>query len=146
MEIYTIGHKEKSAREFFETLKRHRIRRLIDVRLINNNVFVTFTKRDDLEYFLAELCGAEYIHDTSLAPTKALLDAYKEGTASWDDYEREFGLLLRQRAVEDRLDKALFSERTVLLCSEVEADNCHRRLVAEYLSERWGGGVVITHL
>jgi uncharacterized protein (DUF488 family) len=33
----------------------------------------------------------------------------------------------------------------VLLCSEATADQCHRRLVAEYLRDRWGD-VEIIHL
>ena len=32
-----------------------------------------------------------------------------------------------------------------LLCSEETADQCHRRLVADYLTEKWGD-VNITHL
>ena len=32
-----------------------------------------------------------------------------------------------------------------LLCAEAAPDHCHRRLVAEYLSERWDG-VEICHL
>jgi len=37
-----------------------------------------FAKRDDLAFFLKELCGAEYSHEPMLAPTSALLDAYRK--------------------------------------------------------------------
>jgi uncharacterized protein (DUF488 family) len=32
-----------------------------------------------------------------------------------------------------------------LLCSEEKPHHCHRRLVAEYLSEKWGG-IEIEHI
>jgi uncharacterized protein (DUF488 family) len=32
-----------------------------------------------------------------------------------------------------------------LLCSEATPEHCHRRLLAEYLSEQWGG-IRIVHL
>jgi uncharacterized protein (DUF488 family) len=41
-------------------------------------------------------------------------------------------------------DPALF-ERGCLLCSEDRPHRCHRRLVAEYLREKWGA-VEIVHL
>jgi uncharacterized protein (DUF488 family) len=33
----------------------------------------------------------------------------------------------------------------VLLCSEPTAEHCHRRLVLEYLRDKWGD-LTITHL
>ena len=62
MEIYTIGFTKKSAAEFFGILKRAGIRRLIDVRLNNRSQLAGFTKAGDLEYFLGEVCSAEYMH------------------------------------------------------------------------------------
>ena len=56
-----------------------------------------------------------------------------------------FIALLDERKVEEAVDKELFEVPTVLLCSEPEADNCHRRLVAEYLRGKWGD-VRIVHL
>ena len=37
-----------------------------------NNVsqLAAFAKRDDLSFFLKELCGAEYLHEIRLAPTQ----------------------------------------------------------------------------
>ena len=54
MEIFAIGFTKKNAGEFFGLLKKHGIRRLVDVRL--NDVFqlAGFAKRDDLRYFLKE--------------------------------------------------------------------------------------------
>ena len=138
MEIYTIGFTQKSAAQFFGLLKRHEIRRLVDVRLNNVSQLAGFSKRDDLAYFLQELVGAEYRHDPLLAPTQEMLDNLKKRRGSWDDYEQRFLALMRERQIEHELDPALFEERTVLLCSEATPERCHRRLVVEYLDTRWG--------
>ena len=138
MEVYTVGFTKKTAQQFFGLLKTNGIQRLLDVRLNNTSQLASFSKRDDLAYFLRELCGADYIHEPLLAPTQELLDAYKKNGGDWADYEAEFLRLLTDRAIETRFDRALFSPRTVMLCSEATAERCHRRLVAEYLRERWG--------
>lgn len=138
MEIYTTGFTKKTAGEFFESIRRYGIKRLIDVRLNNVSQLAAFSKRDDLAYFLKEICGAEYVHEPLLAPTQDILDAYKKQKGSWDEYAQRFLALMAQRKIEDRLDRHLFDAPTVLLCSEHEADHCHRRLVAEYLESKWG--------
>lgn len=145
MEIYTIGFTKKTAEKFFETLKRAAIRRLIDVRLNNISQLAGFTKRADLVYFLTQICGADYIHQPLLAPTNELLNAYKKEDHNWAKYETGFINLMRDRQIEEKLDKQLFASPTVLLCSEATAEHCHRRLVAEYLAKKWGS-VRIVHL
>lgn len=138
VEIYTIGFTRKTAAQFFDTLKRAGIRRLIDVRLNNSSQLAAFAKRDDLAYFLREICGAEYIHEPLLAPTPELLDFVQKRNGSWEQYEPRFLALLAERRVEERIDRALFSVPAVVLCSEAAPDRCHRRLVVEYLSGHWG--------
>ena len=108
------------------------------MRLNNISQLAAFSKRDDLSYFLKEICGAEYIHEQLLAPTQDMLDVYKKQKGSWDKYAQQFLTLMAQRKIENQLDKHLFDVPTVLLCSEHEADHCHRRLVAEYLGSKWG--------
>ncbi|MDT4916862.1 MAG: hypothetical protein QOH89_1562, partial [Pseudonocardiales bacterium] len=41
--------------------------------------------------------------------------------------------------------KAFFDGVPVLLCSEHTAERCHRRLVCDYLADRWGD-VTAVHL
>jgi uncharacterized protein (DUF488 family) len=43
------------------------------------------------------------------------------------------------------IDRQLFAIPTVFLCSELTPERCHRRLVAEYLREKWDN-VAIIHL
>jgi len=146
LRVYTIGFAGKSAEQFFETLKEHRIVRLLDIRIHNKSQLAGFTKQKDLQYFLKVICGAEYVHLPSLAPTEELLKAYQKKDIDWYQYEREFLDLMRARQVENLLSPETFREPTVLLCSEPTADRCHRRLVAEYLREKWGNGMGIIHL
>lgn len=146
MEIFTIGFTKTTAENFFGRLKSSGIERLLDVRLNNKSQLAGFAKRDDLAYFLRELVGAGYEHAPQLAPTQEILDAYKKkGAMPWVEYEERFLALMRARSIEDTLDLADFERRTVLLCSEDTPDRCHRRLVAEYLADRWKD-VQIIHL
>jgi len=138
VEVFTIGFTQKTAAEFFGTLKRAGIKQLLDVRLNNSSQLSGFAKRDDLPYFLSELCGIEYRHEPLLAPTQEMLDTYKKQKGSWQEYERRFLELMSERKIEDALDRQLFAVPTVLLCSEATAEQCHRRLVLEYLREKWG--------
>lgn len=145
MTIYTIGFTKRTAQDFFETLNGAGIRRLIDVRLNNTSQLAAFTKKDDLRYLLKAITGADYVHEPLLAPTDELLSAYKKAHGSWETYEHGFLELVKSRHIESTVDRGLFEESTVLLCSEFEPHHCHRRLVAEYLSRAWSG-VQIQHL
>lgn len=145
MEILTIGFTKKSAERFFGLLEQAGVRRLVDVRLRNSSQLAGWAKRGDLEFFLREILGAEYIHEPALAPTDELLTAYRKRALAWDEYERRFLELMSERAVEDRIPRSVFEPRAVLLCTEHLPDRCHRRLVAEYLAWRWGE-VTIRHL
>ena len=145
MELFTIGFTQHSAAEFFEKLRGASIQRLVDVRLNNVSQLAGFAKRGDLEYFLRELCGADYVHELRLAPREEDLKAVRGRQMSWSDYEDAYIALLRERRVEQTIERSLFAKRSVLLCSEATAEKCHRRLAAEYLRDAWGD-VEITHL
>jgi len=145
VEVYSIGFTKKTAEQFFSLLKGAGIRRLLDVRLNNVSQLAGFSKREDLQYFLQEICGADYRHEPLLAPTKEMLDSYKKEKGSWEEYERRFLKLMADRKVEEKLDAGIFAVPTVLLCSEPKPDHCHRRLVLEYLLEKWSN-LIIHHL
>jgi uncharacterized protein (DUF488 family) len=85
------------------------------VRLNNASNLAGFARKSDLPFFLQELCGADYVYEPLLAPTREL------------------------RRVAETLDRDLFDVPTVLLCSEATPEHCHRRLVLEYLNREWGG-------
>ncbi len=137
MEIYTIGFTQTTAEHFFKRLADAGVKRLLDVRLNNSSQLAGFAKAKDLPYFLRELVGAAYEHEPLLAPTQDLLDEYKKRKGDWSSYESQFLALMERRRVETALAISDFHTPTALLCSEASAENCHRRLVCEYLAGRW---------
>lgn len=144
MRLYTIGFTKKSAEEFFELLSASGATRLVDIRLKNVSQIAGFAKRDDLEYFVGRLCGMDYVHMPQLAPDAELLDDYRKKRIDWPAYEPRFRALMDERRIgEPQLRDVL--DGGCLLCSEHSPERCHRRLVAEYLSHKWGD-VEIVHL
>ena len=143
MKLFTIGFTKTSAKNFFSRLKASGAKKLIDVRL--NNVFqlAGFAKRDDLCFFTNAICEMGYEHISALAPTQDILDEYKKNGGAWDVYADKFNQLMASRHIE-RIDRERL-DGGCLLCSEDKPHHCHRRLVAEYLREKWGD-VEIVHL
>jgi uncharacterized protein (DUF488 family) len=142
--VFTIGFTQKKAQQFFELLLKSGVRRVIDTRLNNASQLAGFSKRDDLAYFLKTIGDIEYIHMPELAPTKDILDAYKKQKGDWQTYETKFIDLINKRQIEKVLSPELV-DGGCLLCSEAKPHHCHRRLVAEYLNNKWGN-VDIHHL
>jgi len=59
-------------------------------------------------------------------------------------YEKQFLDLLVKRQVENKYSREML-DGSCLLCSEEKPNHCHRRLVTEYLREKWGN-VEIEHI
>jgi uncharacterized protein (DUF488 family) len=144
MTTFTIGFTKKSARQFFDLLRRSGAKRVVDVRLNNVSQLAGFAKKEDLAYFLKEICGIEYVHLPQLAPTRVMLDEYRKKTRDWSAYERRFLGLMEERKIEQAVPRDVIADGC-LLCSEDKPHHCHRRLVVEYLKEHWGD-VDIRHL
>jgi uncharacterized protein (DUF488 family) len=145
MKLFTIGFTKKSAETFFTRLKNAGVKRLVDVRLNNVSQLAGFTKKDDLRYFTRAICNIEYVHLPELAPTADILNAYKKAkNGDWQLYERQFLDLIRARQIENTTPRELL-DGGCLLCSEEKPHHCHRRLVAEYLKDRWSD-VDIEHI
>jgi uncharacterized protein (DUF488 family) len=144
VKIFTIGFTKKSAEQFFTRLMQPGLVRVVDVRLNNVSQLAGFTKKDDLKFFLRRICNIDYVHVPELAPTKDILDAYKKDGADWSVYEGLFLGLMAERRIEATIDRDLIAGGC-LLCSEASPDHCHRRLVAEYLRDKWED-VEIRHL
>lgn len=144
IQLFTIGFTQKNAEKFFTALRNAKIRRVLDIRLNNVSQLAGFTKRDDLRFFLRELCEADYHHLPQCAPTEEILDTYKKNGGSWETYVQQFLPLIRSRHIETLLTPELL-DFGCLLCSEPTPEKCHRRLVAEYLQEH-NTSIVTTHL
>ncbi len=144
MKIYTIGFTKKSAEVFFTRLQNAQVTRLIDVRLNNVSQLAGFTKKNDLKYFTQAICNIPYVHESVLAPTQDILDAYKKDKGDWSLYERQFLDLMKVRQVEKSVSPDILTG-SCLLCSEEKPEHCHRRLVAEYFQSHWEN-VEVEHL
>ena len=141
--LFTIGFTKTTAENFFDRLRRSGARKLVDVRLNNVSQLAGFAKRDDLKYFAKSICGMSYRHIPELAPTQEILDEYKKRKGVWNVYETKFRKLMADRQIEKMGRNEL--NGGCLLCSEDKPHHCHRRLVAEYLKEKWDN-VDIVHL
>ena len=132
--LYTIGFTKKNARKFFGLLKNAGVKKLVDIRINNSSQLAGFAKGTDLEFFMKEICGAEYVHITDLAPTKELLKDYQDKVIDWNGYTVVFNNLLKQRHIAERFPVEEF-DQCCFLCTEDTPEMCHRRLVVEFLKD-----------
>lgn len=143
--ILSIGFTGKSAEKFFNLLKLGNVKTLLDVRLQNTSQLAGFAKRDDLRFFLQEICGIEYIEVPELYPEAKLLKDYKNKIIDWDYYQLKYLELLDRRSVQKTLISSVLNN-SCLLCSEHKPHQCHRRLAIEYLNSQWNNRFMIEHL
>ena len=143
--LYTIGFTKKSAERFFTLLKDNGVKQLVDVRISNNSQLAGFAKGKDLEFFVKEICHIPYKHIVDFAPSKDLLDRWHKQEVSWEAYERIYIQLLQDRNILRNYGiKSL--NGSCFLCSEDTPEQCHRRLLAEYLKKHSTEQVKIIHL
>jgi uncharacterized protein (DUF488 family) len=143
--VSTIGFTKTTAEGFFGRLLKSGVKKVIDVRLHNTSQLAGFAKADDLAYFLNKIGGIQYTHQPLLAPTDAMLKAYKKEKGDWDVYKCRFLSLMAERQIEGRFKPEML-HGACLLCSEATPHHCHRRLVCEYLNSKWHGTLTVRHL
>ncbi|MBO6783303.1 MAG: DUF488 domain-containing protein [Alphaproteobacteria bacterium] len=145
MATFTIGFTKTSAADFFARLNDAGVTTVIDVRLQNTSQLAGFAKAADLEFFLGELGGIGYRHAPELAPDEDLFRDYRKNKLPWEAFEPRFLDIMAERRIEEAFDPSEL-EGACLLCSEDTPHRCHRRLVVEYLEDRWGRDLGVTHL
>jgi uncharacterized protein (DUF488 family) len=145
LEIATIGFTKTTASGFFDRIRKSGVKKVVDVRLHNTSQLAGFAKAEDLAYFLKEICGADYVHLPILAPTDDILKNYKRDKGDWGVYQGLFLKLMAERQIESRMNPKML-QHSCLLCSEATPHHCHRRLVCDYLNDKWGGSLSVRHL
>jgi len=145
MATFTIGFTKTTAEDFFDRLQRAGVLTVIDVRLQNTSQLAGFAKAADLSYFLKTIGGIAYRHAPELAPDDALFADYRKKGLKWDAFEPRFRDIMATRKIEEQF-KPEDLDGACLLCSEDKPHRCHRRLVVEYLEDRWGRSLDVTHL
>ena len=143
MNLFTIGYSRKSAEEFFTSLTKSGVKKLIDIRLNNTSQLAGFANVKHLPYLL-KLHNIAYVYKIDFAPTKELLKDYQDKKINWHEYEKQYNNILINRDIIKKIYLNEF-EDAVLLCSEPTAKQCHRRLASEYLLKHFGN-INIKHL
>ena len=144
MKIFTIGFTKKSAEQFFDALSRNGVTKLLDIRLNNKSQLAAFAKEEDLRYFLKKICAIEYRHIPQCAPSEELLKKYQKKEIDWNGYEKEFKELIKKRNVVSLFNKDNLAN-VCFLCSEPTPEQCHRRILVEYLKDHFSD-IEIVHL
>jgi len=145
MAVFTIGFTKTSAANFFGRLTDAGVTSVVDVRLNRTSQLSGFAKERDLTFFLQEIGGIGYRAEPLFTPTPEMFADYRAKKIGWDGYEQRFMDLLAERRIEDAVDPTHLAG-TCLLCSEDQPHHCHRRLVLEYLEDRWGTPLDVRHL
>src|SRR3954471_3817597 len=98
--LFTIGFTGKSAQKFFTLIKTYGVKTVVDVRLRNTSQLAGFAKKEDLRYFLSEICNVAYVEARDLAPEPEMLKRYQSKQMSWTDYSDSYLNLMSTRRVE----------------------------------------------
>ena len=144
MKLFTIGFTKKDAKTFFGLLMKNNVKTVIDIRLNNHSQLAGFSKGNDLAYFLKAIAGIDYYYFIQAAPEESLLKKWQKGEITWPEYEAAYKEMLVKRNVIGKIDAKIL-ENGCLLCSEPTAEQCHRRLLGEYLREKVPG-LEIVHI
>ena len=135
--VLTIGHSNRSWREFLEILRAHRVRRVVDVRSIPRSRHNPQFNRETLSTKL-RAARIGYVYSRKLGGLRhARRDSSNTGWRNasfrgFADYmqtsEFEAGL--------HRLIKLAAEKRSAMMCAEAVPWRCHRSLIADALTVR----------
>jgi uncharacterized protein (DUF488 family) len=145
MTLFTIGHTQTTAEQFFQRLVAANVRVLLDTRARRSSQLSGFAKEADLAYFVPRLTNARYRVEPLLAPADDLLRAYRDGSLPWERYAEAYRASLVERRAGDRLARAEL-DGACLLCSEHAPERCHRAIAASYLGAHREPALAVVHL
>lgn len=141
--LFTIGHSIRPLSEFLQLLQEADIELLIDVRRQPYSRRHPHFGREALQRSCAS-AGIRYRHAEDLgghreplpdSPNLGLVDALR----GYADHTRSPAF---EREVERVLQDAR-TQRVALMCAEAKPDECHRRILSDYLTSH---GHTVTHL
>jgi uncharacterized protein (DUF488 family) len=128
MLVYSIGHSNRSIEEFLEILKKHKIKKIIDVRRFPSSKKFPWFNKENLERILKEK-NIEYIHFKSLGGFR------KEG----------YKIFIKTKEFKEEIEKLIkiLEERSAIMCSERFWFRCHRRFICYELIKK---GIKVIHI
>ena len=122
LQIWTIGHSNRSIDAFLELLGEHEIEVLVDARSFPTSKIEHF-KREEMEKWLPEH-GIEYVW------LGKELGGYCRG-----GYKRHMRTKLFREGIKKLLEIAK-TGRTCITCMEVNPKYCHRRFISAHLERK----------
>jgi uncharacterized protein (DUF488 family) len=142
--IFTIGHSTRTLDAFLTLLRRHGVRRLVDVRRYPGSRRHPHFSREQLAPALGDV-GIEYIHAVDLGGRRTPApdspnDAWR--SASFRAYGDHMDTPSFQAWL-DRLAGWADGADTAIMCAEAVHWNCHRQLIADALVAR---GIDVAHI
>ena len=129
LQIWTIGHSNRSLETFLNLLNEHEIQVLADVRRFPTSKLERF-KREALEKWLPKQ-GIEYVW------LGEELGGYRRG-----GYKKHMRTKLFREGIKKLLGIAR-TKRTCIMCMEVNPKYCHRRFISAHLERK---GVRVIHI
>lgn len=129
MTIYTIGYGGRKPREFLDLLTGRCVKAVVDVRLRpDRSSMGIYVKAKDagkgIEALLAS-AGIRYFSFVELGNVFRDLDDWQQ---RYQQLMEQAGDILTQRLLD-------IPEPFCLLCAEKRANQCHRKLIADYLAK-----------
>jgi uncharacterized protein (DUF488 family) len=143
-DVLTIGYEGCTIADVLTSLRDAKVELLLDVRAVPQSRKPGFSKRQ-LAAGLDEV-GIRYLHLQGLGTPKPGRDAARAG------HPERMEVIFREHMTSDRAQADLAQakllvreQRSCLLCFERDPNQCHRRLVAEMVTEETTQTVVHLH-
>lgn len=128
MKIFTIGYGNRQPKEFFKLLEDNGINILLDIRRANTKAWCSFYSITGIEKECDDR-GITYLHVSNLANNCESLNEYDEWLTTTSEGERALALLITYL-------ESIENKNISIMCSELNADNCHRKIITDFLAER----------
>ncbi len=139
--LFTIGYEKSTPDAVLGELKRARVKLLIDTRAVAASRKAGFSKRQ-LAASLDE-AGIAYIHLQKLGTPAEGREAARSGDMKtmWRIYGKHLGSQGAKDEMAELIALVERGKRVCLLCFERDVDCCHRKKIAEIVSEQTGARV-----
>jgi uncharacterized protein (DUF488 family) len=139
--LHTIGYEQATSAAVLGELKRAGVELLVDTRAVAASRRPGFSKKQ-LAAGLDET-GIAYIHLRALGTPKEGRDAARKGDLDtlWRIYEKHIATAPAQEQLDELTALVKAGRKVCLLCFERDVGHCHRKRIAEIVSERTGAAV-----
>lgn len=136
--LHTIGYEQATSAAVLGELKRAGVELLVDTRAVAASRRPGFSKKQ-LAAGLDET-GIAYIHLRALGTPKEGRDAARKGDLDtlWRIYEKHIATEPAQEQLDELTALVKSGRKVCLLCFERDVGHCHRKRIAEIVSERTG--------